>query len=161
MFNDNSTKKRMVWPWDHPYELQWKMFYDLFMNWTVSEQIETGFCKEDLLMIILFYLNQLNLSQNLMRILIYSMLICIFHWKKDKIISCPFYMWKFFDNKVNLIQQFIENLPLAAYIFILVVVLPIVYKLGMIYAQACRCFKAYSKRTKFYEELNFPEKAYF
>ena len=121
MFNDNSTKKRMVWPWDHPYELQWKMFYDLFMNWTVSEQIETGFCKEDLLMIILFYLNQLNLSQNLMRILIYSMLICIFHWKEDKIISCPFYMWKFFDNKVNLIQQFIENLPLAACIFILVV----------------------------------------
>lgn len=161
MFNDNSTKKRMVWPWDHPYEQQWKMFYDLFMNWTVSEQIETGFCKEDLLMIILFYLNQLNLSQNLMRILIYSMLICIFHWKEDKIISCPFYMWKFFDNKVNLIQQFIENLLLAAYIFILVVVLPIVYKLGMIYAQACRCFKAYSKRTKFYEELNFPEKAYF
>lgn len=79
------------------------------------------FCKEDLLMIILFYLNQLNMSQNLMRILIYSMLICIFHWKKDKIISCPFYMWKFFDNKVNLIQQFIENLPLAACIFILVV----------------------------------------
>lgn len=161
MFNDNSTKKRMVWPWDHPYKLQWKMFYDLFMNWTVSEQIETGFCKEDLLMIILFYLNQLNLSQNLMRILIYSMLICIFHWKEDKIISCPFYMWKFFDNKVNLIQQFIENLLLAAYIFILVVVLPIVYKLGMIYAQACRCFEAYSKWTKFYEELNFPEKAYF
>ena len=134
--------------------------------WSLSElnSIQANwnwFWKEDLLMIILFYLNQLNMSQNLMRILIYSMLICIFHWKKDKIISCPFYMWKFFDNKVNLIQQFIENLPLAAYIFILVVVLPIVYKLGMIYAQACRCFKAYSKRTKFYEELNFPEKAYF
>ena len=70
-------------------------------------------------------------------------------------------MWKFFDNKVNLIQQFIENLPLAACIFILVVFLPMVYKLGMIYTQACRCFEVYSKWTKFYEELNFPEKAYF
>ena len=141
-----TTMKNVLWSL---YELN-----SIRANWN-------WFCKEDLLMIILFYLNQLNMSQNLMRILIYSMLICIFHWKKDKIISCPFYMWKFFDNKVNLIQQFIENLPLAACIFILVVFLPMVCKLGMIYTQACRCFEVYSKWTKFYEELNFPEKAYF
>ena len=141
-----TTMKNILWSL---YELN-----SIRANWN-------WFCKEDLLMIILFYLNQLNMSQNLMRILIYSMLICIFHWKKDKIISCPFYMWKFFDNKVNLIQQFIENLPLAACIFILVVFLPMVCKLGMIYTQACRCFEVYSKWTKFYEELNFPEKAYF
>ena len=101
-----TTMKNVLWSL---YELN-----SIRANWN-------WFYKEDLLMIILFYLNQLNMSQNLMRILIYSMLICIFHWKKDKIISCPFYMWKFFDNKVNLIQQFIENLPLAACIFILVV----------------------------------------
>ena len=141
-----TTMKNVLWSL---YELN-----SIRANWN-------WFYKEDLLMIVLFYLNQLNMSQNLMRILIYSMLICIFHWKKDKIISCPFYMWKFFDNKVNLIQQFIENLPLAACIFILVVFLPMVCKLGMIYTQACRCFEVYSKWTKFYEELNFPEKAYF
>ena len=141
-----TTMKNVLWSL---YELN-----SIRANWN-------WFYKEDLLMIVLFYLNQLNMSQNLMRILIYSMLICIFHWKKDKIISCPFYMWKFFDNKVNLIQQFIENLPLAACIFILVVFLPMVCKLGMIYTQACRCFEVYSKWAKFYEELNFPEKAYF
>ena len=39
---------------------------------------------------ILFYLNQLNISQNLMHILIHVILICVFHLNKKKMLSCHF-----------------------------------------------------------------------
>ena len=45
---------------------------------TDSDQLFT----EDMLMIFLFYLNQLNSSQNVMHILLHVILICLFHLNK-------------------------------------------------------------------------------
>ena len=39
---------------------------------------------------ILFYLNQLNISQNFMYILIHVVLVCLFHLNKKKMITCRF-----------------------------------------------------------------------
>ena len=56
-------------------------FYEI----NLLEQFLTNsnqFFIEELLMIFLFYLNQLNISQNFMHVLIHVILICLFHLNK-------------------------------------------------------------------------------
>ena len=64
-------------------------------------------------------------------------------------------MLKLFAIKANFQPQFIVNLLLVTYIAPLKVLLPYVYKCGMIYTLAYRCFCICSDGTKFHGELTF------
>ena len=56
-------------------------FYET--KWLKQFQTDSNqFFTEDMLMIFLFYLNQMNISQNFMHILIHVILICLFHLNK-------------------------------------------------------------------------------
>ena len=103
------------------------------------------------MLIFLFYLNQLDISQNFMHILTHVILIYVFFICTRSILYF-FHLQKYLDNKVNLSQKFIGNLPLVVCVPILIVFCQYV---GMIYTLAYQCFKICSNWTRFHEELHF------
>ena len=87
------TNKRRMWPWDGPYNLLWEMLFCCFMKWNDLNSALANlnqFFTEDMLMILLFYLNQPSSSQNLKQISIHVILICLFHLNNKIMISCHF-----------------------------------------------------------------------
>ena len=81
------TNKRTVWLWDRPQDLLWSMFSDRFikLNGSNSALVDSNqFFTEDMLMMLLFYLNQVNISQNSRHVLIHVILIYLFHLSKKK-----------------------------------------------------------------------------
>ena len=133
-----------------------QMFSSRFMRWNGLNSAlanSNHFFTEDILMIFLFYSNQLSISQNFMHILIHVILICLFHLNKKKTGKLSFLDVEEISRQQGKFLTTVYRKPTFNGVYThFDSFLSMSYKFGMTYTLAYRSFNC-SNWTEFDEKM--------